>query len=75
MSADWEIGPPTKFVQGHEPRVRRPSLPGQGPRVVKQEENRFGISATIGRFEFIHPGSRERKDGKMKEGSPDRFGL
>ncbi len=80
VSADWEIGTPIEFVlhlplkaMGRRPVALR--CQGKVARVVEQEEKRFGIGATIERFEFIHLGSRERKDGKMKEGFPDLSSL
>ena len=80
VPGEWEIGMPIEFVlhlplkaMGRRPVALR--CQGKVTRVVEQEEQRYGIGATIERFEFIHLDSRDSKPGKMKTGFPDLSGL
>lgn len=74
---EWEIGTAIEFVL-HLPLkaagVKPVALRCQGKvrRITQQEDQRYGIGATIERLEFIHLDPRGRRGGKMKQGSPDR---
>ena len=77
---EWEIGTPVEFVLrlplkavGSKPVALR--CQGKVARITRQEDQRYGIGATIERFEFVHLDSRGRRAGKMQEGSPDLSDL
>jgi len=72
-SATEPVDPVPLKAMGRRPVALR--CQGKVTRVVEQEEQRYGIGATIERFEFIHLDSHDGKPGKMKNGFPDLSGL
>lgn len=77
---EWEIGTPIEFVL-HLPTKAVGSKPvalrcqGKVARINEQEGQRYGIGATIERFEFIHLDAEGSKAGKTKEGPLDLSNL
>jgi hypothetical protein len=78
VPTEWEIGTPVEFVlylplkaAGSKPVALR--CQGKVARIVEREEQRYGIGATIERFEFIHLDSKGKGE-KMETGFPDLSG-
>ena len=70
MPRKWEAGERVEFLL-HLP-LKATGTPvavrchGKVARIVGQENQRFGVGATIEGFEFIHLNSKESQTGKMK---------
>lgn len=71
MSAKWEVGTPVEFMlylplkaTGGRPVALR--CEGKVARIVEQEDHRFGIGATIEKYEFTHLDSSGSKAEKVK---------
>jgi hypothetical protein len=81
VPSEWEIGSPIEFTL-HLPlkamgrRTVALRCQGKVARIVEREEQRFGIGATIERFEFVHLDSKGRQDGnKTAAGFPGLPGF